>query len=82
MKTEPHNGWALQDYIKKNGYPQAIKIDNTSRGLGDTWLKHCRTHCFDTMTTEPNKLHQNLAEQKMGYLVPMYRMQCEITKFL
>jgi len=73
MKTESHNGWALQDYTRENGCPPAIKTNNAKSELGETWLKHCRTHCIATVTTEPDHPHQNPAEQRIGVLGSMVR---------
>ena len=41
LRTESHNGRALQDYTRENGCPIAIKTDNAQSELGETWLQHC-----------------------------------------
>ena len=52
MKTESHNGTALQDYTRACGVPYTIKTDNAQSEIGKLLTDHCRTHCIATETTE------------------------------
>ena len=73
LKTESHNGEALQDYTRKVGAPSTIKTDNAQSELGLTWTKHCRDQCINTETTEPHHPWQNPAESRIGSLSAMVR---------
>ena len=73
LKTESHNGTALQDYTRKCGAPSVLKTDNAQSELGETWTKHCRDQCIGTETTEPHHPWQNPAENRIGSLSAMVR---------
>ena len=53
MKTEAHNGIALQDYTRYIRAPRTIKFNNVQSKLGTTWIKHCKDVCIENITTEP-----------------------------
>ena len=73
MKTESHNGVALQDYTRKAGAPPVIKTDNAKSETGETWTEHCRRHCINQESTEPHTPWQNPAEHRIGDLGGMVR---------
>ena len=80
LKTESHNGTALQDYTRKCGAPSVLKTDNAQSELGETWTKHCRDQCIGTETTEPHHPWQNPAENRIGSLSAMVRNVLRIFK--
>ena len=74
MKTESHNGTALQDYTRTCGVPHTIKTDNAQSEIGKSWTDHCRTHCIATETTEARSPWQNPCEKRIGCLSSMVRV--------
>ena len=73
LKSESHNGVALQDYTRTCGAPSILKTDNAQSELGETWTTHCREQCIGNETTEPHHPWQNPAEKRIGYLSTMVR---------
>ena len=73
LKTESHNGIALQDYTRKCGAPSVLKTDNAQSELGNTWTQHCRDQCIASETTEPHHPWQNPSEHPIGSLSSMVR---------
>jgi hypothetical protein len=73
LKTESHNGIALQDYTRQIGAPTNVKTDNAQSEVGATWTAHCREQCIGTTTTEPHSPWQNPAENRIGSLGSMVR---------
>ncbi|MGH7955023.1 MAG: reverse transcriptase domain-containing protein [Gloeomargaritales cyanobacterium] len=73
LKTESHNGIALQDYTRQFGCPKEIKTDNAQSEIGLTWTDHCRRHCTGSQSTEPNHPQQNKAERRIQDLNRMVR---------
>eukprot|EP00957_Ditylum_brightwellii_P172484 13132363-Ditylum_brightwellii.AAC.1 len=67
-KKESHNAIVLQDYCRKAGVSRALKTDNAQTEPGETWTKHCCTHCITQAMTEPHHPQQNPAEPKIGLL--------------
>ena len=80
MKTESHNGWALQDYTREVECPPSIKMDNAKSELGETWVKHCRTQCIETVTTEPDHPYQNPAKRRIRILGLMVQNAMRVYK--
>ena len=68
LKSECHNGTALQDYSRRIGVPPSLKTDCAQSELGATWTDHCRTYCIDQQTTEPHSPWQNPGEPRIGNL--------------
>ena len=53
LKTESHNGQALQDCTRQVGVPTFIKSDNAQSETGTTWTDHCRDFAL-----APKRLNQ------------------------
>ena len=73
LKTESHNGTALQDYIRKVGVPNVIKSDNAQSETGSLWTTVSRDQCISNETTEPQHPWQNPAEPQIGALNAMVK---------
>ena len=73
LKTESQNGAALQDYTRRVGAPQTLKLDCAQSKTGTTWTKHCRDACIETKTTKPGSLWQKPAKKRIGTLGSMVR---------
>ena len=74
LKSECQNGTALQDYTRNVGTPNILKSDNAQSQTTSTWMNHCRKHCIESRTTEPEHPWQNPCEKRIGYLGTMLRI--------
>eukprot|EP00957_Ditylum_brightwellii_P200265 15266680-Ditylum_brightwellii.AAC.1 len=58
LKTESHNGVALQDYSRNVSVPPVLKTENAQSEVGSTWSDHCCHQRIKQETTEPDNLWQ------------------------
>lgn len=68
LKKEAQNVFALMDYIREYGPPNAIVSDNAKSEVGSKWTEILRDRMIKTKTSEPHHPHQNPSETEWGRL--------------